>query len=264
VFSLSDYQQHQETFFPKESRFRKLAKAVLPKIYANHVATRNYEAFVGELLKVSRNPRILIIGCGELGEGMRQLIERPEIELVETDVAMGSRTAIVCDCHDLPFEDAAFDGVILQAVLEHVVDPQRCVMEIRRCLRGHGLVYAETPFMQQVHGGRYDFVRFTFLGHRRLFRDFEEIKSGLACGPGMALAWSIKYFFWSFVSSTLAREVIAGIVSLGFFWLKYLDRFLLSKPAAFDGASANFFLGRKSDKQLSDRELLSLYRGARP
>ena len=50
-----------------------------------------------------------------------------------------------------------------------------------------GLVYADTPFMQQVHMGRYDFTRFTYLGHRRLFRKFEEIDSGAVSGPAMAL-----------------------------------------------------------------------------
>ncbi len=84
--------------------------------------------------------------------------------------------------------DESFDGVICQAVLEHVLDPYRCVEEIHRVLRPNGLVYAETPFMQQVHGGTHDFTRFTHLGHRRLFRKFAEVDSGVVCGPGMALA----------------------------------------------------------------------------
>ena len=51
-------------------------------------------------------------------------------------------------------------------------------------LKDDGLVYAETPFLQQVHGGPYDFTRFTHLGHRRLFRKFIELESGATAGAG--------------------------------------------------------------------------------
>ena len=37
-----------------------------------------------------------------------------------------------------------------------------------------GIVYAETPFMQQVHEGAYDFTRYTVLGHRYLFKKFKQ------------------------------------------------------------------------------------------
>ena len=67
-------------------------------------------------------------------------------------------------------------------------------------LKGRGVVYAETPFMQQVHMGPYDFTRFTHSGHRRLFRRFEEVESGAVCGPGMALAWAYQYFLLSFAT----------------------------------------------------------------
>ena len=52
--------------------------------------------------------------------------------------------------------------------------------EIYRVLKSDGIVYIETPFMQQVHGGKYDFTRFTYLGHRRLFARFQEIESGIS------------------------------------------------------------------------------------
>ena len=70
------------------------------------------------------------------------------------------------------------DAVICQAVLEHVLEPASAVSEIHRVLRRDGLVYAETPFMQQVHERAYDFSRFTQSGHRWLFRRFSEISAG--------------------------------------------------------------------------------------
>ena len=168
---------------------------------------------------------------------------------------------MICDAHCLPFEDNSFDGVIIQAVLEHVVDPWRCVEEIYRVLKEDGLVYAETPFIQQVHGGRYDFTRFTHLGHRRLFRKFEEIDSGAVCGPGMALAWSYRYFLLSFTSSRFLRRLIGIFSRLTSFYLPYLDYFLINNPGTLDAASAYYFLGRKSTCVLSDRDLINRYKG---
>jgi len=58
--------------------------------------------------------------------------------------------------------------MLVQAGLEHVRDLWQVVAEIHRVLKDDGLVYAETPFMQQVHEGPYDFTRFTESGHRYL------------------------------------------------------------------------------------------------
>ena len=183
------------------------------------------------------------------------------IKLVETDVSFGPRTTLISDGHNIPFEDDVFDGVVVQAVLEHVVDPFRCVDEIYRVLKQNGLVYAETPFMQQVHMGKYDFTRFTHLGHRRLFRKFEEIDSGPVSGPGMALAWAYKYFILSFVTSKRARRFFSFIAHITSFYLKYFDSYLIDKPGTYDAASGFYFIGRKSHLILSDRELIKLYRG---
>jgi SAM-dependent methyltransferase len=152
--------------------------------------------------------------------------------------------------------------VVVTAVLEHVIDPYRCVAEIHRVLKPGGLVYAETPFMQQVHGGRYDYVRFTDLGHRRLFRDFEEIERGVAVGPGSALMWSVNAFMRTVFRRHLFKQLATAAVQATLFWLRYFDYYLVDRPAAADCASGYYFLGRKSDKPLSDKELLEQYRGA--
>lgn len=169
---------------------------------------------------------------------------------------------LVADAHDIPFADESFDGVIAQALLEHVVDPWRCVDELHRVLKPGGLVYAETPFIQGVHAGRYDFTRFTHLGHRRMFRRFEEVESGTGQGPGVALAWSYQSFVLSFATSFWLRGMLMVFTRVTSFYLKYLDYYLGRKPGSFDFSSGYFFLGKKSDNLLDDRELVSLYRGA--
>ena len=115
--------------------------------------------------------------------------------------------------------------------------------------------------MQQVHMPPYDFTRFTYLGHRRLFRRFKEIDSGIACGPGMSLAWSYRYFLLSFFESKLIRKIIKAFSSFTSFFLGYFDKYLLKKSGSYDAASAYYFLGKKTNKVISDRELISIYKG---
>jgi hypothetical protein len=49
-----------------------------------------------------------------------------------------------------------------------------------------------------------------------------------------------------------------------FFWIKYLDLFLIRRRGAYDGASGFYFWGSKRDQELSDREILDSHRGLRP
>jgi SAM-dependent methyltransferase/uncharacterized protein YbaR (Trm112 family) len=271
VFSISDYLprngngSHSEDYVrggdEEDGGLKEVLREMVPSISANISADTNCGRVVEILLKRSRNPLVLVIGGSVLGPGVDCFADNPSIDLVESDVSFGPRTNLVCDAHDIPFEDGSFDGVIIQAVLEHVIDPYRCCEEIHRILMPEGVVYAETPFMQQVHGGRYDFTRFTHLGHRRLFRWFEEIDSGVVCGPGMALAWSYQYFLQSFAVSRGLRAILRVFANLTSFHLKYFDPFLVRKPGALDSASGYYFIGSKAEQPLPDRELMTLYQG---
>ena len=264
LFSINDFTSHRNPYFEgmKDNKLKRIIRRLRPQISKNIKAKSNYGRISDILLRLSTSPRVLVIGGSVLGEGMESIANNPAIELVESDVSFGPRTMLICDAHDIPFEDRSFDGVIAQAVLEHVVDPYRCCDEIHRVIKEQGVVYAETPFIQQVHGGRYDFTRFTHLGHRRLFRRFEEIESGAVCGPGMALAWSYEYFLLSFTKSMVLRAFIRFFADLTSFFLKYYDYYLINKPGALDAASGYYFMGRKVEQTLSDKDLIRLYKGA--
>jgi SAM-dependent methyltransferase len=238
---------------------------ILPSLDRNIKGDRNV-ALLAELLlercRAGGAVRVLVIGGRVLGQGMEQIISLSNhVEVVHTDVGLGPETQIICDAHDLPFESQSFDCVIAQAVFEHVLDPVRCVKEVHRILKIDGLVYAETPFMQQGHLGPYDFTRFTYLGHRNLFREFVQIEAGALCGPGMALAWAYRYFLCSFAVSRKLRRLISGFAHFTAFFLKYFDEWLIDKPGTYDAASAFYFMGRKSDEALPAASLLQLYRG---
>jgi glycosyltransferase involved in cell wall biosynthesis/SAM-dependent methyltransferase len=263
-FSPDAYLDGDERARGVAARLAPRLRRALPSLSHNLSAARNF-ARLRELLheaSPARAPRVLVVGGAILGEGMAVLAEDPGIVLVEADVALGPRTDVICDAHALPFAEGAFDGVVCQAVLEHVADPVRVVAEIHRVLKPGGLVYSEIPFMQQVHEGAHDFTRFTYNGHRRLFRWFQEIDAGATAGPGMALGWSVRALLGALVGErALARSAVNLLTTLTLFWVKYLDRPLLAGDAALDGASGIYFLGRAQQAPRPDQEIIAGYRG---
>jgi uncharacterized protein YbaR (Trm112 family) len=259
LFLIDDFKLKRNTTFNlKQNKIKQILKGFIPKISVNIKAEKNYNTICDML---PSNSKILIIGGSIKGQGMDSIYSNESFDIVSSDVSFGAYTTLICDAHDIPFDDEVFDCVIVQAVLEHVLEPQRCVSEIHRVLKHSGLVYAETAFMQQVHMKQFDFTRFTHLGHRRLFRYFEEICSGPVGGPGMALAWSYSHFLRSFAFNRITSKFLVGFARMTSFFFKYFDYYLIDKPGSFDAASGLFFMGTKSTKALSDRDLIKQFKG---
>jgi len=259
LFSIGQYEADSEVYFKKSSGVKSLITSIIPATSTNLSAARCFAKLAKLIIQLNTKPKVLVVGCGLRGEGINALLKE-NIELLESDVSMTPFTQMIMDSHDIPFKDETFDGVVIQAVLEHVIDPYRCVEEIRRVLKKDGLVYAEIPFMQQVHGRQYDFTRFTYLGLRRLFNKFEEIEMGGCAGPGTSLTWSIRYFWQSFSTAKIWRNSVVLMTALLLWPLKYLDYFFEKRPGALDAASCLYFLGKKSDKVLLDKDLIKLYK----
>jgi len=266
IFRVEDYVKNRLTTVDvsvtKGNRFKRLGKRLVrwvPSIGANLKAGQNIPRLKQLALQETGSPSILIVGSGMGDEIVERELRCPEILLVGMDVHFSPQVQMISDAHDLPFRDESLDAVICQSVLEHVADPYRCVQEIYRVLKPRGLVYAETPFMQPVHAKAFDFTRFTLGGHRRLFRNFEQIEAGAEGGPGMALAWSISWFFRSFSRSTINEAIHHFVVPFFTFWLLWFDRLLIKLPQASDASSELYFLGRKSETTISDREIVMLH-----
>ncbi|GBE16485.1 hypothetical protein BMS3Abin15_00302 [bacterium BMS3Abin15] len=259
LFSIDDFTKKRNTTFDlHENKIKKQINKMLPKIGANLKSRSNFKHMTSLL---PGQAKILVVGGSIEGKAMDTIYSKESFEVVGTDVSFGPYTKVISDGHDIPFDDQTFDCVIVQAVLEHVLDPNRCVHEIHRVLKPSGIVYAETPFMQQVHMKQYDFTRYTHLGLRRLFRQFEEIKSGACGGPGMALAWSYAYFLKSFTTSAIIRRFLNQFAAFTSFFLKYFDYYLIDKPGSYDAAAGFFFMGKKSDDILPDKELIKQFKG---
>lgn len=78
-----------------------------------------------------RRRACLVVGGGEK-VAARGRLDEEFAEVIVTDVVANPGIDIICDGHDLPFETDAVDLVVINAVLEHVLDPQRVVDEIER------------------------------------------------------------------------------------------------------------------------------------
>jgi SAM-dependent methyltransferase len=240
-------------------RDNRLRRAVVGIAFGrNRVAAVNARRFLDALPARADRPRhVLIVGGGAAGAGVEAIYAAPDVRVVTTDVYRSDLTDLIADGHGLPLADGAVEGVWIQAVLEHVLEPERVVAELWRVLAADGVVYAETPFLQEVHEAAYDFTRFTASGHRWLFRRFAEIDQGVVAGPGTSALWSARALFTALFGSTRLGTAMA----LPFFWLRLLDR-LIPPTWAADAANGVWFLGRRRTESMTPREAIAAYRGA--
>lgn len=263
IFRFEDFKPRARTTFKEPSGWALRIGRVLPSP-SRDVSTEPCYRRLADALRQrpADRRRVLVVGCGDGTAGYGELLGVEGVSMLETDVSLAGSARIVCDASDLPFAAEQFDLVICVAVLEHVLEPQRCVDEIHRVLREDGLVYATMPFMQQVHMGEYDFTRLTRSGLRWLFREFSLIDTGISTGPASALVWSVQYFALSWSTSVAGRRIAKAVVRLMLGWLTWLDPILAQRTPALDAAAGTYFVGRRAEvATVSARDLITYYRG---
>ena len=237
---------------PGNRSLRSRIRAML--LGTNPVASNFSSRIKDDLLAASPQPTLLVIGGGAIGSGAAALYNQGSFRVIGLDIYPSDYTTFVADAHRLPLATGSVDAVWIQAVLEHVIDPQTVVGEIHRVLKPEGLVFADTPFMQQVHEGAYDFTRFTLNGHRWLFKRFALIDAGYVGGPGTVLRWSVAYLFRAIFRSNRVGNAFKAL----FFLLRYLDGFAAGRYSA-DAACGVFFYGRRSDHNIGPKDVIRFY-----
>jgi phosphatidylethanolamine/phosphatidyl-N-methylethanolamine N-methyltransferase len=113
-----------------------------------------------ERLNLGSGDRILILGCGT-GSDLKYLPRGTKVTAVDAAPAMVRRTrdraerlgmkvdARVGDAQALPFEEGAFDAVLLHLILSVVPDPQAVAAETARVLAPGGRVSVYDKFAPQ-------------------------------------------------------------------------------------------------------------------
>ena len=131
-------------------------------------------AWLREEAKAAVGARVLDVGCGV--KPYFPFFEPFASEYVGVDTD-NPQADLVGAVESLPVEDASFDLVLCNQVLEHCADPPRAVRELRRVVRDGGRVLASTHGVQVYHPVPDDLWRWTHAGLERLFREHAEWSS---------------------------------------------------------------------------------------
>jgi len=88
------------------------------------------------------------------------------------------------DIMNLPISDDTFDGIVCNAILEHVPYPEKAIQEMYRILAKDGEIWAEIPFIQPYHPSPQDYWRVSPIGIDIWFNMFNKIDSGMFYAEG--------------------------------------------------------------------------------
>lgn len=114
-------------------------------------------------IEIVRNKKVADIGCG-FGRNKKS-VEEAGGQWIGVEPFEGGAHTVVANAEDMPFEDASFDVVIMQAVLEHIPDVGTAFSEVGRILRPGGVFIGYVAFMECFHEISYSHLSFKALEH---------------------------------------------------------------------------------------------------
>lgn len=219
-------------FFKQYPRFYYFVFDFLGPVYFGGVGPKNF------LQKYAVRGKVY-----NLGGGARRIAPN----VVNVDIAKYEVTDIVADITNLPFDTDSADGVLCDQVLEHVLEPQEAVQEIRRVLKPRAHAYISTPFMYPFHASPSDYQRFTHEGLKVLLQDFEIVEIGVRCGPFSTLTVYLCYFTATVFSLGSERLYwfLVLVTTLIFFPIKFLDIIGNRLPFAISMCAVPYVVIRK-------------------
>jgi SAM-dependent methyltransferase len=112
---------------------------------------------------------VLDVGCGM--KPYRALYDVERYVGLEFDSPAARARQVAEDFYDgsrFPYDDARFDTVLCNQVLEHSFAPERLLSEIARVLRPRGRLVLTVPFVWDEHEQPLDYARYSSFGLRAL------------------------------------------------------------------------------------------------
>lgn len=119
----------------------------------------NEEIF--DLDEVCRGKEVVDIGCG-FGR-TRAIVENVGGKWTGVEPFEGGGATVIADAMNLPFANASFDVVIMNAVLEHIPDVSKAMAEAGRILRPGGVFVGYVAWMECFHE-----ISYTHMSHKSL------------------------------------------------------------------------------------------------
>jgi SAM-dependent methyltransferase len=116
-----------------------VADSIAPTIMPNNHLSNEISA---EALAIIRDAKGFVLNLSAGGS-----LEKFD-HVIEVEYAIFRHTDIVADAHVLPFDDDAFEAVIVMNAFEHYRDPELVSAELHRVLKPGGVIYIQTAFLQ--------------------------------------------------------------------------------------------------------------------
>lgn len=120
---------------------------------------------------------------------------------LDIDTADSRRRGIADQFYDggkFPFQDASFDSVLCNQVLEHVFNPTEFLGEISRVIKPGGKLLLTVPFVWDEHEQPHDYARYSSFGLRYLLEGagFKLVHhKKLGADPSVLFQLANAYFF---------------------------------------------------------------------
>jgi SAM-dependent methyltransferase len=134
-------------------------------------------------------------------------------ELTSYDISSDDPAVILGPIESMPFDDASFDSALCNAVLEHIIDPERAMAELARVVRKGGHIVATVPFLQPYHACPGDYRRYTADGLAQLGRNAGlEVLELL---PVHSIAQTLGWILWEYAREKggFLRKSAAWLIS---------------------------------------------------
>ena len=142
----------------------------------------HYQKFIDEkMVLISKEKIVLDIGGGDRFqkwlEPYKDLFKNSDYKTMDYDARTGAD--VVGDIHAIPLKDESVDAIICSSVLEHVKDPIRAVLELKRVLKRGGKIFVYVPSIYPYHArkGSYpDYWRFFDDSLLFMFEGFSKVE----------------------------------------------------------------------------------------
>ena len=101
---------------------------------------------------IRENDELLEVGCGaghileRIDKGNLTGIDISPVQIERAEKRLGNKAKLILANGELlPFKDKSFDRILCTEVFEHVLEPEKLLMEMKRVLKDNGMISLSIP-----------------------------------------------------------------------------------------------------------------------